>query len=149
MSAPNSIPVEKLVRLIGTPGCPVLLDVRTDEDFAADPGPNDVFSHITVFFSKMAMVTFGGAYAVLAYVAQQAVEHLGWLRPPAKGSTAVDGCARRAATRRTGPGNGPPRSSGSGRPPGGRSGAPCPTGLGPWPASRRMRPRASPSRTSR
>ncbi|UHC14300.1 chromate transporter [Methylobacterium currus] len=71
----------------------MLLDVRTDEDFAADPGPNDVFSHITVFFSKMAMVTFGGAYAVLAYVAQQAVEHLGWLRPPAKGSTAVDGCA--------------------------------------------------------
>lgn len=44
-------------------------------------GPNDVFSHIAVFFSKMAMVTFGGAYAVLAYVAQQAVEHYGWLKP--------------------------------------------------------------------
>src|SRR4051812_31090793 len=29
----------------------------------------------------MAMVTFGGAYAVLAYVAQQAVEHYGWLQP--------------------------------------------------------------------
>src|ERR671933_381343 len=29
----------------------------------------------------MAMVTFGGAYAVLAYVAQLAVEHYGWLRP--------------------------------------------------------------------
>jgi hypothetical protein len=29
----------------------------------------------------MAMVTFGGAYAVLAYVAQQAVEHYHWLRP--------------------------------------------------------------------
>ena len=29
----------------------------------------------------MAMVTFGGAYAVLAYVAQQAVEHYGWLKP--------------------------------------------------------------------
>jgi len=27
------------------------------------------------------MVTFGGAYAVLAYVAQQAVEHYGWLKP--------------------------------------------------------------------
>jgi chromate transporter len=38
-------------------------------------------SEIAVFFSKMAMVTFGGAYAVLAYVAQQAVEHYGWLRP--------------------------------------------------------------------
>jgi chromate transporter len=44
-------------------------------------GPDDVFSHIAVFFSKMAMVTFGGAYAVLAYVAQQAVEHYGWLKP--------------------------------------------------------------------
>ncbi len=32
-----------------------------------------------VFFSKSAMVTFGGAYAVLAYVAQQAVDRYGWL----------------------------------------------------------------------
>jgi chromate transporter len=44
-------------------------------------GWGSVFSHIAVFFSKMAMVTFGGAYAVLAYVAQQAVETYGWLRP--------------------------------------------------------------------
>jgi chromate transporter len=44
-------------------------------------GPDHVFSHIAVFFSKMAVVTFGGAYAVLAYVAQQAVEHYGWLKP--------------------------------------------------------------------
>lgn len=44
-------------------------------------GPDHVFSQIAVFFAKMAMVTFGGAYAVLAYVAQQAVEHYGWLRP--------------------------------------------------------------------
>jgi chromate transporter len=34
-----------------------------------------------VFFSKAAMVTFGGAYAVLPYVAQQAVEKYGWLKP--------------------------------------------------------------------
>lgn len=34
-----------------------------------------------VFFSKAAMVTFGGAYAVLPYVGQQAVEHYGWLQP--------------------------------------------------------------------
>src|SRR5205823_6400033 len=32
-----------------------------------------------IFFSKAAMVTFGGAYAVLPYVSQQAVEHYGWL----------------------------------------------------------------------
>ena len=44
-------------------------------------GSSNVFSEIAVFFSKMAMVTFGGAYAVLAYVAQQAVEHYGWLKP--------------------------------------------------------------------
>jgi len=44
-------------------------------------GEANVFSQIAIFFSKMAMVTFGGAYAVLAYVAQQAVEHYGWLRP--------------------------------------------------------------------
>ncbi|GEP05264.1 chromate efflux transporter [Methylobacterium oxalidis] len=44
-------------------------------------GPGDIFGQIAVFFSKMAMVTFGGAYAVLTYVAQQAVDHYGWLRP--------------------------------------------------------------------
>lgn len=45
-------------------------------------GPHHVFSQIAIFFAKMAMVTFGGAYAVLAYVAQQAVENYGWLTPP-------------------------------------------------------------------
>jgi chromate transporter len=44
-------------------------------------GSGNVFSEIAVFFSKMAVVTFGGAYAVLAYVAQEAVETYGWLRP--------------------------------------------------------------------
>jgi chromate transporter len=44
-------------------------------------GPQNVFSQIAVFFSKMAMVTFGGAYAVLAYVAQEAVENYRWLQP--------------------------------------------------------------------
>ncbi len=34
-----------------------------------------------LFFSKAAMVTFGGAYAVLPYVSQQAVEHFQWLAP--------------------------------------------------------------------
>ncbi|WP_046863989.1 chromate efflux transporter [Microvirga massiliensis] len=44
-------------------------------------GSGNVFSQIAVFFSTMAVVTFGGAYAVLAYVAQQAVETYGWLAP--------------------------------------------------------------------
>ena len=38
-------------------------------------------AQIALFFSKTAVVTFGGAYAVLAYVAQQAVENYGWLQP--------------------------------------------------------------------
>jgi chromate transporter len=44
-------------------------------------GPANTFSQIALFFSKMALVTFGGAYAVLAYVAQQAVEYYHWLQP--------------------------------------------------------------------
>lgn len=43
------------------------------------------FEHVLVtegvFFSKMAVVTFGGAYAVLAYVAEAAVENYNWLMP--------------------------------------------------------------------
>jgi chromate transporter len=42
---------------------------------------SDVFAQIGLFFSRMAVVTFGGAYAVLAYMAQQAVETYGWLKP--------------------------------------------------------------------
>lgn len=44
-------------------------------------GPHSVFAQLGVFFSKMAVVTFGGAYAVLAYVAQQAVERYSWVTP--------------------------------------------------------------------
>ncbi|WP_207536832.1 chromate transporter [Sabulicella rubraurantiaca] len=40
-----------------------------------------LYGDIAWFFSKMAVVTFGGAYAVLAYVAQEAVEHHRWLSP--------------------------------------------------------------------
>ncbi len=42
-------------------------------------GPSHVLSQAGLFFSKLAIVTFGGAYAVLAYMAQQAVEGYGWL----------------------------------------------------------------------
>lgn len=42
-------------------------------------GGENVFAQISAFFSKMAVVTFGGAYAVLAYVSQEAVETFGWL----------------------------------------------------------------------
>jgi len=42
-------------------------------------GPDHVLWKIGAFFSKLAVVTFGGAYAVLAYMAQQSVENFGWL----------------------------------------------------------------------
>lgn len=44
-------------------------------------GPDSVWSALAGFFSWMAVVTFGGAYAVLAYVAQEAVATHGWLAP--------------------------------------------------------------------
>jgi chromate transporter len=44
-------------------------------------GSRNVFTEIGLFFSEMAVVTFGGAYAVLAYVAQAGVETYGWLSP--------------------------------------------------------------------
>jgi chromate transporter len=52
-------------------------------------GPASTLVAIGVFFSKMAVVTFGGAYAVLAYVADAAVADLGWLKP----GEMVDGLA--------------------------------------------------------
>lgn len=42
-------------------------------------GPNAIFSQIAFFFSRLALVSFGGAYAALGYVAQQAVHTHHWL----------------------------------------------------------------------
>lgn len=44
-------------------------------------GTSSVWTQLGAFFSSMAVVTFGGAYAVLAYVAQAAVDTFGWLAP--------------------------------------------------------------------
>jgi chromate transporter len=44
-------------------------------------GSDHVFAATALFFSKLAIVTFGGAYAVLSYMAQQAVDIYGWLEP--------------------------------------------------------------------
>ena len=44
-------------------------------------GSDHVLAQIAWFFSKLAVVTFGGAYAVLAYMAQAVVESYGWLTP--------------------------------------------------------------------
>lgn len=63
-----------LVLLIGLTlwWTPVFLASRT-------LGPDHAVTQEGVFFSKASMVTFGGAYAVLPYVAQKAVEEHGWL----------------------------------------------------------------------
>src|SRR5438309_10784223 len=45
-------------------------------------GPDHTIFREGIFFSKAAVVTFGGAYAVLPYVSQQAVEHYNWLQAP-------------------------------------------------------------------
>lgn len=46
-------------------------------------GPDNTLSQLGLFFSKIAVVTFGGAYAVLSYVGEQAVELYGWMAPGA------------------------------------------------------------------
>ncbi|HEY1288274.1 MAG TPA: chromate efflux transporter [Burkholderiales bacterium] len=49
---------------------------------AAALGTSHVMFDIATFFSKLAVVSFGGAYALLAYMAQQAVETYGWMSAP-------------------------------------------------------------------
>jgi chromate transporter len=56
-------------------GAPIVLVVAT-------LGPAHVLADIGAFFSKLAVVSFGGAYALLAYMAQQAVETYGWMSAP-------------------------------------------------------------------
>ena len=64
-----------------TLGTGLLLWLAPVVGFAVLAGRDSVFVDQGVFFSGAALVTFGGAYAVLAYVAQQAVEVYGWLAP--------------------------------------------------------------------
>jgi len=45
-------------------------------------GPTHVLVSIGAFFSKLAVVSFGGAYALLAYMAQEAVQTYGWMTAP-------------------------------------------------------------------
>jgi chromate transporter len=58
------------------------------------PSVPSILSELHIFFSKMAVVTFGGAYAVLTYVAQVAVEQKAWI----SASAMLDGLAFAEAT---------------------------------------------------
>ncbi|MFC4427267.1 chromate efflux transporter [Deinococcus navajonensis] len=78
-TAPHVTPSwERALRVLGTGlavwFAPLLL-------LGAQLGFSSVYWQQAKFFSQMAVVTFGGAYAVLAYIAQQAVETFGWLQP--------------------------------------------------------------------
>ena len=57
-------------------------------------GRDSTFHALNLFFSKMSMVTFGGAYAALSYVAQKAVDVYGWLQ----GVEMLDGLAMAETT---------------------------------------------------
>ena len=74
---PHTVPSAARAARIGVIG--LLLWFAPVAAVVAAWGGDSVFVSISLFFSKMAVVTFGGAYAVLAYVAQQAVESYGWL----------------------------------------------------------------------
>ncbi|WP_114954415.1 chromate efflux transporter [Sphingosinicella terrae] len=68
-----------LRRALVTGGAFLLLWLAPVAAILLAAGPDSAFGQIGTFFSQMAVVTFGGAYAVLAYVAQAAVEDYGWL----------------------------------------------------------------------
>ena len=68
-------------RAVRTAFCWLLLWLTPVVVLVLTLGRDHIFAREAVFFSKVAVVTFGGAYAVLAYIAQQAVETYGWLQP--------------------------------------------------------------------
>jgi chromate transporter len=74
----SNVPFPLIVLASGIIG---FVGARAGIAIVATLGAGHTFSEIGGFFAKMAVVTFGGAYAVLAYMAQQAVETYGWLRP--------------------------------------------------------------------
>ena len=68
-------------KLIATAAILLILWLAPVAMLVALLGADSTFGTIATFFSKLAVVTFGGAYAVLAYVAQAAVENYRWLSP--------------------------------------------------------------------
>ncbi len=74
-----SPPPVALSRTVGTAALWLAIWIGPLLVMAALFGRAHVTTDIALFFSKLAIVTFGGAYSVLAYMAQQAVETYGWL----------------------------------------------------------------------
>lgn len=78
---PGNVERPRLRRMLGTAGIWLLVWAVPFMLIGLMPGARQVFMPEAVFFSKAALVTFGGAYAVLAYLAQQAVHVHHWLSP--------------------------------------------------------------------
>lgn len=72
------VPV-KLSRTLATAALWLVIWIMPLLAVAAVFGRGHVLTELGWFFSKLAVVTFGGAYAVLAYMAQDVVEHYRWL----------------------------------------------------------------------
>jgi rhodanese-related sulfurtransferase len=93
MLAIYSIAPEKLSRLIGTPACPALVDVRTDEDFEADPHfiPGTVRrSHANV--AEWAPSLSGQTVVVICKKGQKISEGVAaWLRHAGASPNVLDG----------------------------------------------------------
>lgn len=70
-----------IIRAIATSVLGLLIWFGPIASIAAIAGWHSIYAQEGFFFSKMAVVTFGGAYAVLAYVADQAVNVYHWLKP--------------------------------------------------------------------
>jgi chromate transporter len=69
-------------RLVGVVAAGIVLWAAAYLALRASVGSSPVFTDMAGFFTKAALLTFGGAYAVLPYVYQGAVEHFGWLTGP-------------------------------------------------------------------
>jgi chromate transporter len=78
-ASPASLDPVPLSRIIATIALWLAIWIVPLLAAAAIFGRAHVTTDISLFFSKLAVVTFGGAYSVLAYMAQQAVESYGWL----------------------------------------------------------------------
>jgi len=77
----SSLSVNPLKHIVKTLSWAIVLWVLPVMFLTMWLGSDSVYVQEATFFSKASLVTFGGAYAVLAYVGQQAVEVYGWLKP--------------------------------------------------------------------
>ena len=74
-----AMPAASIQRTLATIGIWLAIWMLPLLAVGAVAGREHVLTELSVFFSKLAVVTFGGAYAVLAYMGQDVVQHYGWL----------------------------------------------------------------------